>query len=94
MTCSFPSRAKGIDLLSDFQVKTSAVFLQEPTCPFSIPHTQNECLEEVKKHREEVRVFHETYDMIVAQDKVSWCEKEESGDISVQKSLMLTSVSL
>lgn len=52
-------------------MKTSAVFMQELTCPSSIPHNQNECLEEVKKHQEEVRVFHETYDTIVAQDKVS-----------------------
>lgn len=31
---------------------------------------QNECLEEVTKHEEEVRVFHETYDAVVAEDKV------------------------
>lgn len=39
--------------------------------PLFSSRNQNECLEEVKKHEEEVRVFHETYDTIVAQDKVS-----------------------
>lgn len=71
MTCSFPSGVKGIDVLPNFKLKRQSFSLQELTCPPSIPRNQNECLEEVKKHQEEVRVFHETYDTIVAQDKVS-----------------------
>lgn len=51
--------------------------LQGCQSPFLIPSffaiislKQNECLEEVTKHEEEVRVFHETYDAVVAEDKV------------------------
>lgn len=44
-------------------------FLCHLLLPF-FPPKQNKCLEEVTKHEEEVRVFHETYDAVVAEDKV------------------------
>lgn len=34
--------------------------------------SQEKIVEELKKHEEEVELFQETYDSIVAEDKVSW----------------------
>lgn len=42
--------------------------------------------EEVKKHEEEIELFHETYDSIVAEDKVSQLKKNKKTLIMFGKS--------
>lgn len=51
---------------------------------------QDEIGEEVKKHEEEIQLFHETYDNIVAEDKVSQLKKKNTNIIQVAKKLCTT----